>query len=89
MPCTDTRSGNTDKQQEKPRGALNTTVRCYHLSARILTFSNKTLTPHRVAANGDVANKISTYMIAVLARRHRVPFYVAAPDRGKIAELFG
>jgi methylthioribose-1-phosphate isomerase len=33
----------------------------------------------RVAANGDVANKIGTYMIAVLARRHLIPFYVAAP----------
>jgi len=33
----------------------------------------------RVAANGDVANKIGTYMIAVLAQRHSIPFYVAAP----------
>jgi methylthioribose-1-phosphate isomerase len=33
----------------------------------------------RIAANGDVANKIGTYMVAVLARRHRIPFYVAAP----------
>ncbi len=33
----------------------------------------------RVAANGDVANKIGTYTIAVLAHRHHVPFYVAAP----------
>jgi methylthioribose-1-phosphate isomerase len=33
----------------------------------------------RTAANGDVANKIGTYPLAVLARRHRVPFYVAAP----------
>ena len=33
----------------------------------------------RVAGNGDVANKIGTYMIAVLARRHGIPFYVAAP----------
>src|SRR5438094_2973154 len=33
----------------------------------------------RVAANGDVANKIGTYMLAVLAQRHRVPFYVACP----------
>jgi methylthioribose-1-phosphate isomerase len=33
----------------------------------------------RVAANGDVANKIGTYMVAVLARRHQIPFYVAAP----------
>ena len=33
----------------------------------------------RIAANGDVANKIGTYQIAVLAREHRLPFYVAAP----------
>lgn len=33
----------------------------------------------RIAANGDVANKIGTYMIAVLAERHGIPFYVAAP----------
>jgi methylthioribose-1-phosphate isomerase len=33
----------------------------------------------RVAANGDVANKIGTYMLAVLAERHHIPFYVAAP----------
>jgi methylthioribose-1-phosphate isomerase len=33
----------------------------------------------RVAANGDVANKIGTYTLAVLAARHRIPFYVAAP----------
>jgi len=33
----------------------------------------------RIAANGDVANKIGTYSIAVLAKEHRVPFYVVAP----------
>jgi methylthioribose-1-phosphate isomerase len=33
----------------------------------------------RVAANGDAANKIGTYTLAVLAERHRIPFYVAAP----------
>jgi methylthioribose-1-phosphate isomerase len=33
----------------------------------------------RVAANGDVANKIGTYMVAVLAHRHNIPFYVACP----------
>lgn len=33
----------------------------------------------RVAANGDVANKIGTYMVAVLAKRHGIPFYVACP----------
>jgi methylthioribose-1-phosphate isomerase len=33
----------------------------------------------RVAANGDTANKIGTYTVAVLARRHAIPFYVACP----------
>jgi methylthioribose-1-phosphate isomerase len=33
----------------------------------------------RIAANGDVANKIGTYTVAILAREHNIPFYVAAP----------
>lgn len=33
----------------------------------------------RIAANGDVANKIGTYGVAVLAKEHKIPFYVAAP----------
>lgn len=33
----------------------------------------------RIASNGDTANKIGTYMVAVLAQRHNIPFYVAAP----------
>jgi methylthioribose-1-phosphate isomerase len=33
----------------------------------------------RIAANGDTANKVGTYTLAVLAERHRIPFYVAAP----------
>ena len=33
----------------------------------------------RIAANGDVANKVGTYAVAVLAREHEIPFYVAAP----------
>jgi methylthioribose-1-phosphate isomerase len=33
----------------------------------------------RIAANGDVANKIGTYAVAVLAKQHDIPFYVAAP----------
>ncbi|MBZ0113227.1 MAG: S-methyl-5-thioribose-1-phosphate isomerase [Thermoanaerobaculia bacterium] len=33
----------------------------------------------RIAANGDAANKIGTYTVAVLAHRHNIPFYVAAP----------
>jgi methylthioribose-1-phosphate isomerase len=33
----------------------------------------------RIAANGDVANKIGTYSLAIVAREHGIPFYVAAP----------
>jgi methylthioribose-1-phosphate isomerase len=33
----------------------------------------------RIAANGDTANKIGTYMVAVLAKANNIPFYVAAP----------
>jgi len=33
----------------------------------------------RIAANGDVANKVGTYTVAVLAKEHAIPFYVAAP----------
>ncbi|MFO0045100.1 MAG: S-methyl-5-thioribose-1-phosphate isomerase, partial [Armatimonadota bacterium] len=34
----------------------------------------------RIAANGDTANKIGTYMLAVLANHHGIPFYIAAPS---------
>ena len=34
----------------------------------------------RIAANGDTANKIGTYSLSILAREHRIPFYVAAPS---------
>jgi methylthioribose-1-phosphate isomerase len=34
----------------------------------------------RIAANGDTANKIGTYSLSILAREHRVPFYIAAPS---------
>ena len=33
----------------------------------------------RIASNGDVANKIGTYSVALLSRAHKIPFYVAAP----------
>jgi methylthioribose-1-phosphate isomerase len=34
----------------------------------------------RIAANGDTANKIGTYGVALMARHHNIPFYVAAPS---------
>jgi len=33
----------------------------------------------RIAANGDTANKIGTYSVSILAKEHKIPFYVAAP----------
>ena len=59
--------------------------------ARVLTHCNAGALMHqgkvnlvvvgadRIAANGDTANKIGTYAVAVLAREHQIPFYVAAP----------
>jgi methylthioribose-1-phosphate isomerase len=34
----------------------------------------------RIAANGDAANKIGTYSLSILAKKHNVPFYIAAPS---------
>jgi methylthioribose-1-phosphate isomerase len=51
---------------------------CGTLMARDLV-DRVVLGADRIAANGDTANKIGTYTVAVLAHRHRVPFYVAAP----------
>jgi methylthioribose-1-phosphate isomerase len=34
----------------------------------------------RIAANGDTANKIGTYSLSVLAKAHKIPFYIAAPS---------
>jgi methylthioribose-1-phosphate isomerase len=41
----------------------------------------------RIAANGDTANKIGTYSVAVLAHAHSIPFYVAAPSNTFDLEL--
>ena len=43
------------------------------------TFNAVVVGADRIAANGDTANKIGTYTVAVLAKEHNVPFYVAAP----------
>ncbi len=41
----------------------------------------------RIVANGDAANKIGTYSVAVLAKYHKIPFYIAAPASTFDAEL--
>ena len=42
-------------------------------------FVKVSLGADRVVANGDTANKIGTYQLAILAKYHKVPFYIAAP----------
>jgi methylthioribose-1-phosphate isomerase len=61
---------------------IPTTVLCDNMAAsrmRAGKIQAVVVGADRIAANGDVANKIGTYGVAVLAREHGIPFYVAAP----------
>jgi methylthioribose-1-phosphate isomerase len=67
---------------ELSRDGIPVTVITDNMSAHLMRRGEVDLVvvgADRIAANGDVANKIGTYAVAVLAREHRVPFYVAAP----------
>ena len=67
---------------ELAAAGLDTTVLCDGAAASLLRSGQVQLVvvgADRIAANGDTANKIGTYGVALAARRHRVPFYVAAP----------
>jgi methylthioribose-1-phosphate isomerase len=67
---------------ELVRDGINTTVITDNMAASMMRLGNVDLVvvgADRIAANGDVANKIGTYGVAVLAREHGLPFYVAAP----------
>jgi methylthioribose-1-phosphate isomerase len=58
------------------------TLICDNMAAQVLREGKVQLVvvgADRIAANGDAANKIGTYGVAILAREHGVPFYVAAP----------
>jgi methylthioribose-1-phosphate isomerase len=61
---------------------IPTTVLCDNMAASMMR-SGKiqavVVGADRIAANGDVANKIGTYNVAILAKEHGIPFYVAAP----------
>jgi methylthioribose-1-phosphate isomerase len=64
------------------RDGIQTTVITDNMSGAIMRTGHIDLVvvgADRIAANGDAANKIGTYMVAVMAREHGVPFYVAAP----------
>ena len=63
-------------------GSVETAVTALREGAAVRDFREPSLVvvgADRIAANGDVANKIGTYMVAVLAKRHNIPFYVACP----------
>jgi methylthioribose-1-phosphate isomerase len=61
---------------------IPTTVICDNMAASLMRAGKiqaVVVGADRIAANGDVANKIGTYNVAILAKEHDIPFYVAAP----------
>ena len=67
---------------ELDRAGIDTTVICDNTAGLLMKQGKIDVVitgADRIAANGDVANKIGTYSLAVLARAHQIPFYVAAP----------
>jgi methylthioribose-1-phosphate isomerase len=67
---------------ELVKDGIDTTVITDNMSASMMRLGQVDLVvvgADRIAANGDVANKIGTYGVAVLAKEHGIPFYVAAP----------
>jgi methylthioribose-1-phosphate isomerase len=67
---------------ELMRGGIPATLLCDNMAAALMRAGKVDLVvvgADRIATNGDAANKIGTYGLALLARAHRVPFYVAAP----------
>jgi methylthioribose-1-phosphate isomerase len=61
---------------------IPTTVLCDNMAAHLMSkgrIQAVIVGADRIAANGDVANKIGTYAVSILAKEHGIPFYVAAP----------
>lgn len=68
---------------ELQRAGIDTTLICDSVAAQVMREGKINLVivgADRIAANGDTANKIGTYGLAVLAEAHDIPFYVAAPS---------
>ena len=68
---------------ELQQHGLDVTLICDSMAAQVMKEGRVKMVivgADRIAANGDTANKIGTYSVAVLARVHRIPFYVAAPS---------
>jgi len=68
---------------ELMREGIDTTLICDNMAASLMSKGRIDMIfvgADRIAANGDAANKIGTYSLAVLAKYHRIPFYVVAPE---------
>lgn len=64
------------------REKIDTTLICDNMAASLMEKGKVDIVftgADRIASNGDTANKIGTYMLAVLARHHHIPFYIVAP----------
>jgi methylthioribose-1-phosphate isomerase len=67
---------------ELVKDGIDTTVITDNMAGAMMSLGNVDLVvvgADRIAANGDTANKVGTYSVAVLAKEHGIPFYVAAP----------
>jgi len=67
---------------ELMREKIDTTLICDNMAASLMAKGHVDIIftgADRIASNGDTANKIGTYMLAVLAKYHGIPFYVVAP----------
>jgi len=67
---------------ELSRDGIDTTLICDNMAGYLMSKGEidcVIVGADRIAANGDVANKIGTYTVAILAKEHNIPFYVAAP----------
>ncbi len=67
---------------ELKKNKIDVTLICDNMAASVMKNKGVDIIftgADRIAANGDAANKIGTYMLAVLAKHHKVPFYVVAP----------
>ncbi len=67
---------------ELMKDSIPTTVLCDNMAGHLMSKGRVQAVivgADRIAANGDTANKIGTYSVAILAREHGIPFYVAAP----------
>jgi methylthioribose-1-phosphate isomerase len=68
---------------ELKQAGIDTTVICDNMAGTLMKSGKISMVitgADRIAANGDSANKIGTYSLSILAKEHKIPFYIAAPS---------